>query len=83
MKTTLQILAFLFSIGGTFVIARKKRSGWILLVAGSVFWVLLYYMAGLYIAIGTQVFYTVMNTYGWIQWGKKKDNFDISKEILK
>jgi nicotinamide riboside transporter PnuC len=75
MKTTLQILAFLFSIGGTYLAAKKKRICWILLFFGGFFWIALYLISGLYIAIGTQVFYIIMNVFGWIEWGKKKENY--------
>lgn len=71
MKNALQLISLVLSLLGTYLIAKKKRSGWLIAFSAGLSWTILYVQSELYIAILAQIAFMVMYLFGWFKWKRK------------
>ena len=74
MILILSILGSVFSLGGNVLIARKRRSGWLVWIAGNITWILVNFLGEMNVPMVLMyVAYFVINITGWQQWRKEAD----------
>ena len=62
----------ILSITGAILNVRKNRWGFILWIVANCGWIWVNYIIGLYEQIPVWIVYTIISTYGFYDWSKKK-----------
>ena len=74
MVLVLSILGGVFSLGGNVLIARKRRSGWLVWIAGNITWILVNFLSEMNVPmVAMYVAYFVINVIGYRQWQREAD----------
>ena len=74
MILVLSILGSVFSLGGNVLIARKRRSGWLVWIAGNITWILVNFLGEMNVPmVAMYVAYGVINIIGYRQWQREAD----------
>ncbi len=60
------------SIVGAVLNIKKKRSGFAVYTIANVGWVIVDIYHGIYAQAALFVIFTVLSSWGWIEWGRKK-----------
>lgn len=71
MTLALQLLSFFSIVAGMIMLHEKVRAGWLVYQVSGVCLIWLYVGMGLYILIGAQVIFMVLNMRGWAKWGTR------------
>ena len=67
----LSIIGTLLSLGGNVLIALKKRSGWLVWIAGNIVWIAVIFMSAVnYPMIFMYLVYIIINIIGYVKWQK-------------
>lgn len=70
----LSILGSVFSLGGNVLIAKKKRSGWIIWILGNLTWIAVNFIGEMNVPMVLMyVAYFFINLTGWWEWRKEAD----------
>ena len=70
----LSILGSIFSLGGNVLIARKRRSGWLVWIAGNITWILVNFLGEMNVPMVLMyVAYFIINVTGYKEWCKEAD----------
>ena len=70
----LSILGSVFSLGGNVLIARKRRSGWLVWIAGNITWILVNFLGEMNVPMVVMyVAYFIINVMGYRQWQREAD----------
>lgn len=73
-NTTLwEWIAFVASLGYTYLAGRKSIWCWFFAILGASIYVYLCFIQRLYIDSGLQLFYVGIGVWGWLSWRKNKD----------
>ena len=81
MVLLLSILGSVFSLGGNVLIARKRRSGWLVWIAGNITWILVNIIGEMNVPMVVMyVAYFIINIMGWRQWRREADVIRNMKE---
>ena len=74
MVLVLSILGSVFSLGGNVLIAHKKRSGWLVWIAGNITWILVNFLGKMNVPmVAMYVAYFIINVIGYRQWQREAD----------
>ena len=74
MILILSILGSVFSLGGNVLIARKRRSGWLVWIAGNITWILVNFLGEMNVPMVLMyVAYGAINITGYREWRKEAD----------
>ncbi|HVF52583.1 MAG TPA: nicotinamide riboside transporter PnuC [Actinomycetota bacterium] len=77
-----EVLGFVTGAASVWLAARDNVWNWPIGIANSLFFLFLFFTAGLYANSGLQIFYIVIGFYGWYAWlrgGEAKTQLDISR----
>ena len=74
MILVLSILGSVFSLGGNVLIAHKRRSGWLVWIAGNITWILVNFLGEMNVPmVAMYVAYGIINIVGYRQWQREAD----------
>lgn len=74
MVTILSIIGAILSLGGNVLIARKKKSGWLVWIGGNLAWIGVNLLGEFNAAMVLMyAAYLGINTKGFLNWSKHKD----------
>ena len=77
-----EILGFVTGAASVWLAAKDNVWNWPIGIANSVFFLFLFFTAGLYANSALQIFYVVIGFYGWYEWlrgGEEKTELNISR----
>jgi nicotinamide mononucleotide transporter len=66
--STIEIVAAVIGAIGVYLAVRQNIWSWPIGIAGVALYVIVYYRARLYAAMGLQVVFIIISLYGWYQW---------------
>jgi nicotinamide riboside transporter PnuC len=73
MITILSVLGAIFSLGGNVAIAKKKKAGWLIWIAGNIAWIGVNFLGDFNLSMVLMyVAYLGINIKGFIDWSKQE-----------
>ncbi len=80
-QTWQEIIAVITGIGCVYLAARANILNWPLAIISVTLYIYIFYQAHLYADTGLQVFFLIMNIYGWYYWSHKPSDGAIQPVI--